>query len=76
VAPTATNGPKAAGTEDGKPHPDVQICMMNSRCERYSCDACVFVNTGDGKRLRLRGIYGRVVKDGRVSVGDKVARLG
>jgi hypothetical protein len=28
------------------------------------------------KRLRLRGIYGRVVKDGRVSVGDKVARLG
>jgi MOSC domain-containing protein YiiM len=119
-------------TEEGKPHPDVQICMMNSRCirliaqersnwppagdnllidmdlspantppgtrlsigtavieitgiphngcaafiERYGRDACVFVNTGEGKRLRLRGIYGCVVKDGLVSVGDKVGKLG
>lgn len=118
-------------TEDGKPHPDVQICMMNARCidliaqersnwapagdnlfidmdltpdnlppgtriaigtavleitdtphngcalfvERYGHDACVFVNTGDGKRLRLRGIYGRVVQDGRVTVGDTVSKL-
>ena len=42
---------------------------------RYGRDACVFVNTGEGKRLRLRGIYGRVVQDGRVSVGDAVRRL-
>ena len=118
-------------TADGKPDPDVQICMMNARCieliaqersnwppagdnffidmdltpgnmppgtrlgigsaiievtgiahngcasfiERYGRDACVFVNTGEGERLRLRGIYARVVRDGRVSVGDKVKKL-
>ena len=118
-------------TDDGQPHPDVQICIMNSRCialiaqersnwppagdnlfidldltpdntppgtrlsigsavieitgtphngcasfiERYGRDACVFVNAGDGKRLRLRGIYGRVITDGRVSVGDTVTKM-
>ena len=117
-------------TEDGSPHPDVQICIMNARCialiaqergnwapagdnlfidldltpgntppgtrlaigtavleitdtphngcdsfiRRYGRDACLFVNTGEGKRLRLRGIYGRVVQDGRVSVGDVVRK--
>lgn len=118
-------------TEDGKPHPDVQICIMNARCisliaqdranwppagdnlfidmdlrpdnlppgqrlaigsaeleitaiphngcdnfiARYGRDACVFVNTGEGKRNRLRGIYARVVKDGRISAGDRVIKL-
>ena len=98
-------------TDDGRPHPDVQICIMNARCidliatersnwapagdnlfidmdltpgnmppgqqltigtaileipdtphngcakfvKRYGRDATAFVNTGDGKRLRLRG---------------------
>ncbi|MGY9056530.1 MAG: MOSC domain-containing protein [Alphaproteobacteria bacterium] len=118
-------------TDDGKPHPDVQICIMNSRCidliaggrdnwapagdnlfidmdltpenlppgtriaigeavleitatehngcakfvERYGRDATLFVNTGEGKRYRLRGIYGRVVQDGRVTAGDMVAKI-
>jgi MOSC domain-containing protein YiiM len=118
-------------TDDGHPHPDVQICMMNARaialiardranwspagdnlfidmdlspanlppgqrlgigsaiieitsvphngCDkfiaRYGRDACVFVNTGEGKRLRLRGIYARVVQDGQISVGDRVRKL-
>jgi hypothetical protein len=118
-------------TEDGRPDPDVQICIMNARCigliaqeranwppagdnlfidmdlspanlppgqrlavgsavieitavphngcdkfiSRYGRDACVFVNTGEGKRLRLRGIYARVVRDGRISVGDRVIKL-
>ncbi len=118
-------------TEDGKPHPDVQICIMNARCigliaqdrdnwapagdnlfidmdltpgntppgtrlaigstvlvitdtphngcesfiSRYGRDACIFVNTGEGKRMRLRGIYGRVIQDGRVTVGDRVTKL-
>lgn len=118
-------------TGDGRPHPDVQICIMNARCialiaaersnwppagdnlfidldltpenlpagqrlaigtavveitsephtgcanfvRRYGRDATKFVNTGDGRRLRLRGIYARVVQDGRVSIGDKVAKV-
>ena len=43
--------------------------------ERFGRDACVFVNTGDGKRLRLRGIYARVVQDGRVTVGDQATKI-
>jgi MOSC domain-containing protein YiiM len=43
---------------------------------RYGRDACVFVNTGVGKRMRLRGIYARVVKDGRISAGDAVVKAG
>jgi MOSC domain-containing protein YiiM len=43
--------------------------------KRYSRAACVFVNTGEGKRLRLRGIYARVVKDGRLSLGNTVSKL-
>ncbi len=118
-------------TENGKPHPDVQICIMNARTiaaiagarenwapagdnlfidldltrenlpagqklaigsaiievtaephngcqnfvDRYGRDATVFVNTGEGRKLRLRGIYARVVKDGRVSVGDTVRKV-
>ncbi len=118
-------------TEDGRPHPDVQICIMNARCigliaqersnwapagdnlfldmdlseenlapgqrlalgsavleitaephngcklfiERYGRDALAFVSTRDAKRLRLRGIYARVVQDGRIAVGDKAVKL-
>jgi MOSC domain-containing protein YiiM len=43
--------------------------------ERYGRDATLFVNTGEGKRYRLRGIYGRVVQDGRVTAGDMVAKI-
>ena len=119
-------------TDAGDPHPDVQICIMMSRCigaiagdranwppagdnlfidmdltpgnapsgtrlamgsvileiteephngcqkfiDRFGRDACLFVNTGQGKELRLRGIYGRVVQNGRVSVGDVVKKIG
>jgi MOSC domain-containing protein YiiM len=118
-------------TADGRPDPDVQICIMNARCialiagersnwppagdnlfidmdltpdnmppgarlaigsaiieitpvphngcdsfiARYGRDACVFVNTGEGRRMRLRGIYARVVEDGVISVGDRVSKI-
>lgn len=42
---------------------------------RYGRDACVFVNTGVGRDLKLRGIYARVIKDGRVTLGDRVQKL-
>ena len=117
-------------TDDGKPHPDVQICIMNARCialvaqsrerwplagdnlfidmdlspenlppgqriaigsavleitdvphtgcksfaERYGQPAVVFVNGKVGRPHRLRGIYARVVQDGRVTVGDAVTK--
>jgi MOSC domain-containing protein YiiM len=118
-------------TDDGQPHPDVQICIMNSRCinliagsrenwppagdnlfvdldlrpenlpagqrlkvgsavieitdtphngcakfvERYGRDATAFVNVGDGRTMRLRGIYARVVEDGTISVGDTLTKI-
>jgi MOSC domain-containing protein YiiM len=43
--------------------------------ERYGREACAFVNSREGKRYRLRGIYARVVQDGRISLGDKVVKL-
>ena len=43
--------------------------------DRYGRDAVLFVNTGKGKELRLRGIYARVTKDGTVSVADPVRKL-
>ncbi len=117
---------------DGSSNPDVQVCIMNSRCisliagereawpmagdnlfidmdlspgniapgqklavgetiieitdiphtgcqkfiDRYGRHACVFVNTGEGKKLKLRGIYAQVVKDGTVNVGDRVTKIG
>ena len=43
--------------------------------DRYGRDACVFVNTGEGKIHRLRGIYARVTQDCIVNVGDEVRKL-
>lgn len=44
--------------------------------ERYGRDACVYVNVGPGRDRRLRGVYARVVKDGRVALGDRLEKLG
>jgi MOSC domain-containing protein YiiM len=43
--------------------------------ERYGRPATVFVNSPRGKAHRLRGIYARVVKDGRITVGDRVIKV-
>jgi MOSC domain-containing protein YiiM len=116
---------------DGRPHPDVQVTIMNARtialiaqdearwalagdnlfvdldlsgdnlppgtrlsigsalleitavphkgcrkfADRYGVDATRFVNSREGLRLHLRGIYARIVERGVVSVGDTVAKL-
>jgi MOSC domain-containing protein YiiM len=116
---------------DGRPHPDVQVTLMNARtitliaqskarwplagdnllvdldlsednlppgtrlsiggalleitavphkgcrkfAARYGVDATRFVNSRDGLRLHLRGIYARTVERGMVAVGDTVAKL-
>ena len=116
---------------DGRPHPDVQVTIMNARtialiahdearwplagdnlfvdldlsgenlppgtrltvgaalleitavphkgcrkfAERYGVDATRFVNSRNGLRLHLRGIYARIVEPGLITVGDAVAKL-
>ncbi|MEE8530830.1 MAG: MOSC domain-containing protein, partial [Hyphomicrobium sp.] len=42
----------------------------------YGQSAAVFVNARKGSALRLRGVYARVVEDGRVTAGDRVVKLG
>jgi MOSC domain-containing protein YiiM len=116
---------------DGRPHPDVQVTIMNARtialiaqdearwplagdnlfidldlstdnlppgtrlsvgtalleitavphkgcskfAARYGVDATRFVNSRDGLRLHLRGIYARIVERGLITVGDIVEKL-
>jgi hypothetical protein len=116
---------------DGRPHPDVQVTIMNVRAialiagdearwplagdnllvdldlstdnlppgtrlsvgsalleitavphkgcskfaARYGVDATRFVNSREGTRLHLRGIYARIVEAGTVTVGDPVGKL-
>lgn len=116
---------------DGRPHPDVQVAIMNARvaaliaqdearwalagdnlyidldlsaanlppgtrlavgsalleitavahngCQkfaaRFGLEATRFVNSRDGRRLRLRGVYARIVEPGMLAVGDPVSKL-
>ena len=43
--------------------------------ERFGSAAIRFVNSGDGRELRLRGIYARVVQPGRVRQGDTIRKV-
>lgn len=42
---------------------------------RFGADALRFVNLAEGKELRLRGIYARVLKAGSISVGDRLNKI-
>jgi hypothetical protein len=43
--------------------------------ERFGLDAMKFVNSEIGRSLNLRGINARVIKPGRVTVGDLVTKI-
>ena len=43
---------------------------------RFGVDALKFVNSREGRELRLRGVNTRVVEPGTVAVGDPVRKLG
>ena len=43
--------------------------------ERFGMDAARFVNSPDGKELRLRGMNARVVTPGTVRTGEAVRKL-
>jgi hypothetical protein len=42
---------------------------------RFGADVLRFVNSVSGRELRLRGLYARVVKPGRIRVGDTARRI-
>jgi hypothetical protein len=52
-----------------KPHTG---CSKFAR--RFGQEALEFVNSPEGKRLRLRGVYAKVVTSGRIRVGDVVSK--
>jgi hypothetical protein len=43
--------------------------------ERYGHDAIRFVNSPEGRKMRRRGIYARVLQPGVISVGDVISKV-
>lgn len=43
--------------------------------ERFGVDAVKWVSTREGKEMRLRGMYAKVVQAGRIRAGDGVRKL-
>ncbi len=43
--------------------------------KRFGSEALKFVNSVEGRRLRLRGVNARVIRPGIVRVGDKVSKV-
>lgn len=54
---------------------DVAHNGCGSFMARYGRDVVRFVNSPEGKRLHLRGLYARVVEAGVVRVGDAVRKV-
>ncbi len=42
---------------------------------RYGTDAINFVNSEDGRRHNLRGVYARIIQGATVKIGDKVRKV-
>jgi MOSC domain-containing protein YiiM len=47
----------------------------NKFMARFGVDAARFVNSTTGRALQLRGINARVVKSGRIRVGDVAKKI-
>ncbi len=43
--------------------------------KRFGPDALRFVNSPEGRRLRLRGVHAQVVTAGRIKLGDAITKL-
>ena len=43
--------------------------------ERFGADALRFLNSAEGKRMRMRGIYAKVAHSGEIAVGDTVRKV-
>ena len=54
----------------GEPHLGCKKFM-----ERFGRDATLFVNSEQGRLVNMRGINARVIKSGRVNVGDKAVKF-
>ena len=42
---------------------------------RFGDDALRFINTDEGRRMNLRGIYAKIIQAGRVRVGDVLKKI-
>jgi hypothetical protein len=43
--------------------------------KRFGADAMKFVNSTEGRKLRLRGVFAQIIQAGKVKVGDVVAKI-
>lgn len=47
----------------------------NKFSERFGADALKFISTAEGRSLRLRGVYARVVQPGGIKTGEPVRKV-
>ena len=43
--------------------------------DRFGADALRFISTQEGRQLRLRGIYAKIVRDGEIKIGDVIKKV-
>lgn len=43
--------------------------------KRFGADAVKFVNSKEGRKMRLRGVYAQIVQAGTIKVGDVVSKV-
>ncbi len=53
-----------------EPHPGCKKFV-----ERFGMDAMLWVNSEEGKQLRLRGVNTRIVQSGTIHVGDTITKV-